>query len=491
MIVPERIVRENTLAYFKGDELATTVWMKKYALKDQSGEFVETGPLDRFETIAREICRIDAKYPSDSPLSYDVVFNLLKNGYFLPGGSALSGIGNDYTVTSLGNCFVISGSNEDSYGSILKNDQEIVQIAKRRGGIGLDISHLRPENSVVLNAAGSSTGAVSFAHRFSNSTREVAQSGRRGALMLSMHINHPDILKFISVKDDEVSVTGANLSVRVTDEFMKAVEEDEIHQLRYPINFPFVKSDHFVLNQVYKGSSGNTFINVKARDIFNKLVEVNWRRAEPGILFWDTVTKESPADGYPAYKSQSTNPCGEIPLSPYDSCRLLSVNATAFVQKAFTKDAFFQPSLFRSVARMVTRIMDNIIDLEIEKIEAIIKKIKADPESDEVKAVELHLWESVLTTTINGRRAGISIIGHGDLLAMLGLKYGSDEATKFVSEIHELFARTVYDESIELSKMRGVFPSFDVQYETADFLKRIGVDKVPRRNIALLTINSI
>lgn len=485
-IYTEEQVTENALEYFKNDTLAATIWVKKYNLKDNENNHVESDPKERFRTITQEIIRVDSKYNDSVRLDPDDVYNALRDQLFLPGGSALFGIGNKYSIVSLGNCFVISGNNQDSYGSIMKNDQEIVQIAKRRGGVGFDISHLRPSGWNVKNAAGSSSGATSFASRFSHSTREVGQAGRRGALMLSIHVNHPDVMKFITMKDNDTEVTGANVSVKLTDEFMQAVISDGMHQLRYPVTAPRLNTE-MVPGEVYN-TSGATYMSVKARDIFNRLAEVNWRRAEPGVLFWDTITQESPADQYPEYKSESTNPCGEIPLSPYDSCRLLALSLTSYVNNPFSINARFNWIKFKKAVTMVTRIMDNIIDLEIEKIEAIIAKIISDPESDDVKATELNLWANVLKTTINGRRAGISLIGHGDMFAMLGIKYGNNESVQLAELLHETHAKHTYQESIRLAKVRGEFPSFDKGLDGGDFLKRIGVDGIPRRNIALLTI---
>lgn len=483
----EAEVRENALKYFNNDELATTIWIKKYNLKNKDGIHVESGPLGRFRTIAREVMRVDAKYGKSKHYTEDMIYESLVKQEFLPGGSMIAGIGNNYSMTSLGNCFVIGGNNEDSYGSILKNDEEIVQIAKRRGGVGHDISHYRPKGTTVKNAAGSSSGATSFMNRFSNSTREVGQDGRRGALMLSMHINHLDIMDFITKKDDDTSVTGANVSVKLTDEFMRAVEIDGIHQLRYPIELPFVSDPSMVLNKIYKSKDGMRR-NMRARELFDKIVEVNWRRAEPGILFWDTIIRESPADRYPAHKTISTNPCGEIPLSPYDSCRLLSVNLTEFIINPFTPEAEFDLERFLTTIVHVTRTMDNIITLEIEKIEAIISKIITDPEAEETKVTELNLWNSVLKATIDGRRSGISLIGHGDMLAMLGMDYASDASIQFVEALHEQHALATYTESQSLAAVRGAFRAYDKGLDGGEFLTRINQQKIPRRNIALLTI---
>lgn len=485
----EEQVRKNTLKYFDNDELATTVWLKKYNLKNKENNYVESGPLDRFHTIAKEVMRIDRAYSKkhDPHYNEETIYNSLINQEFLPGGSMLAGIGNSFSMTSLGNCFVAGGNNEDSYGSILRTDEEIVQIAKRRGGVGHDLSHYRPKGTSVKNAAGSSSGATSFMNRFSQSTREVGQDGRRGALMLSMHINHLDILDFITKKDDATSVTGANVSVKLTDEFMRAVEIDGIHQLRYPVDFPFISDPLMEINKLYK-FSGSMRMNVRARDLFDKIAEVNWRRAEPGVLFWDTIINESPADRYVDFQSVSTNPCGEIPLSPYDSCRLLAINLTEFVIKPFTPESDFNLEQFLIVVKQVTRTMDNMIDLEIEKLKSIINKVKNDPETKETKATELYLWEKVLEATRKGRRAGISLIGHGDMLAMLGMNYAGEHAIEFVKELHEKHAIHTYKESQCLASSRGTFSAFDKQIDGGDFLVRINQNGVPRRNIALLTI---
>ncbi len=486
-IFNEETVRESCLKYFNGDELAATVWMNKYNLKNEQNQFVENGPLDRFRAIAKEIARIESHYPNPV-LTEDTVYKFFRDRKILPGGSALAGIGNDYSVTSLGNCFIISGNNEDSYGSILRNDQEIVQIAKRRGGVGLDISHLRPKGWPVRNAAGSSSGSVSFMPRFSHSAREVAQDGRRGALMLTIHINHPDALDFITAKDDETSVTGANISIKLTDDFMRTVEVDGIHQFRYPITAPF---NHNIVGELNKPifENGVLYFNMPARDVFNKIVEVNHRRAEPGILFWDTIKKESPTEGYPEFKTESTNPCGEIPLSPYDSCRLLSINLTAHVSNPFSSKASINVESIQHTIEYAVRIMDNIVDLEIEKLKSIITKIESDPESPETKAIELNLWKRILQSTERGRRIGISLIGHGDMFAMLGLEYDSNTALNHARFLHKLHAGLSYETSIKLASSRGAFPAFDSSRDGGEFLKRLGnYTGVPRRHIALLTI---
>jgi ribonucleoside-diphosphate reductase alpha chain len=486
-VFDEKIVKENTLKFFNNDELATTIWLKKYILKNNKEEFVESSPFERFYKIAKEVVRIDSKY-SDCSLDIDDLTQSFINNLLMPGGSIITGVDNPFSVVSLGNCFVTSGNKEDSYGSILRNDQEIVQIAKRRGGIGLDVSHLGPHGRPVKNAAGTSSGIVSFCERFSNSTREVGQEGRRGALMLSCHVNHIDIFRFVSMKDDDESVTGANVSVKVTDEFMEAVLHDDIHQLRFPVDAVLTNKYSVPLGKLYTDESGVMRMNIKARDLFNKISEVNWRRAEPGILFWDNIIKESPADAYPEFRSESTNPCGEIPLSSYDSCRLFSIPLTSYVENPFTKEAKFNIDKFIIFVKKSVRIMDAIVDLEIEKINAIIQKVKNDPESDLTKSVELNLWQNILKSTERGRRLGISLIGHGDMLAMLNLKYGSEEAISFVDKIHKLHAKTSYQESIKLAEARGSFPAFDSKVDGSDFTDRINVTGIPRRHIAILTI---
>ena len=483
-------VKESTLKFFNNDQLATVVWMKKYALKNKKGEFVELSPYDRYLAISKDIVEMDKKYDDFETLTVETVMELLLDKKFLFGGSILYGAANSFSTVSLSNCFVISGNEEDSYGSIFKNDQEIAQISKRRGGTGLDISHLRAKYFSVNNAAESSTGPVSFAERFSNTTREVAQDGRRGALMLSMHVNHLDILDFITMKDNDTKVTGANVSVRITDEFMKAVISDGVHQLRYPVDSPTIYAikEDTLLNHMYHTAYDASYMNVKARDVFNKLVEVNHRRAEPGALFWDTIIRESPADCYAEFKTESTNPCGELPLSPYDSCRLTSINLTAHVLNPFTSRAKFDMHSFKRTVKIVTRIMDNIVDLEIDKVKSIIEKISNDPESEQTKAIELVLWNKVLNAAIQGRRLGISIIGHADMLAMLSMQYGDTDSNLFLGNVHRNFATFAYNESARLAEVRGNFPAFIAALDKNSFLNRIKCSGIPRRNIALLTI---
>ncbi len=490
----EKVVKENTLKFFNNDELATTVWLKKYALRNENNEFVEKDPKARFLAISKDIVRMDEKYNNKIPLTVEMIMKLLLDKKFLFGGSILFGAANPYSTVSLSNCFVISGNSEDSYGSIFRTDEEIAQISKRRGGTGLDISHLRPKYSIVNNAAKTSTGPISFAERFSNTTREVAQDGRRGALMLTMHVNHPDILEFITMKDNDDKITGANVSIKITDEFMQAVKGGFIHQLRFPVDIPTVIGMDPLsnpLNTIIESTDGIR-INVRARDIFDKLVEVNHKRAEPGLLFWDHIIRDSPADKYKGFQSISTNPCGELPLSAYDSCRLTSINLTSFVSNPFTKHAKIAISDLLEVTEMVTRIMDNIVDLEIEKIEKIIEKINTDPEDLHTKNTELNLWTKILIAAKNGRRLGISLIGHGDFLAMLGNKYGSTKSNDLLSTLHKAVIKRIYHKSIDLAKSRGAFPTFKDRIYQGSFFSKIAdfmeEFNEPRRNISVSTI---
>ncbi len=486
----------NALKYFKGDELAAHVWVNKYALKNEEELIVEASPEERFIAIAMDLNRINKKYGEAD--EFDLFVKSLIKGTILPGGSGLYGIANPYSTVSLGNCFVTSGNNEDSIGSIWKQDQEAAQIYKRRGGNGTDISHLRPSGTLVSNAAGSTTGPISFADQFSATVRRIGQNGRRGALMLSMHINHPNVLQFIQAKNNGTAITGANVSVKLTDDFMSAVKNDGCYLQRFPVTAPEISSMELVENEVYKTPEGVQYIKVRARTIFDELVRVNWESAEPGALFWDKIISESPSDCYPNFPTHSTNPCGELPLSPYDSCRLLSVNLTQHVVNPFTKKAYFDVTKFKNTVSTATRMMDNIIDLEIEKIQGIIDKILEDPESSDTKKVELELWRKVLENTNRGRRAGISIIGHGDFLAMLGMPYGDVESSNFIEDIHQKFALYVYHESVNLAESRGSFIDFNPDLEVDNpFLNRLyAVDptlyermfKFGRRNIALLTI---
>mgnify|MGYP000850296907 CR=1 FL=1 len=470
--------------YFKGDELAAKVWMTKYALKNSDGEVFELTPDDMHHRIAGEIARIDQKYPN--PMTEHELFEVLRDfRYIIPQGSPMAGIGNNFQVSSLSNCFVIGDDKpSDSYGGVMKIDQEQVQLMKRRGGVGHDLSHIRPAGSPVKNSALTSTGIVPFMQRYSNSTREVAQDGRRGALMLTVSIKHPDAEDFINAKMESGKVTGANVSVKIDDEFMRCVKEDKPYVQKFPLN-----SDNPVVTK-----------NINARELWNKIIHNAWKSAEPGILFWDTVIRESVPDSYAdkGFTTVSTNPCGEIPLCPYDSCRLLAINLYSYVDNPFTENAAFNFDLFKKHAHIAQRMMDNIIDLEIEKVDGILNKIKSDPESDETKLTERNLWERIREKTLQGRRTGIGITAEGDMLAALGLRYGSQEANDFAVEVHKTLAVEVYRSSVNLARERGCFPVFNYEKEKNNpFIQRIaGVDptvieemkKYGRRNIALLTI---
>jgi len=477
-------VFEATKEYFQGDMLATTVWVNKYALKDSQGKIYERTPDDMHRRIAREVARIENKYPN--PLSEDEVFELIRYfKYIVPQGSPMTGIGNEFQIASLSNCFVIGQEgNADSYGGILKIDQEQVQLMKRRGGVGHDLSHIRPKGSPVLNSALSSTGIAPFMERYSNSTREVAQDGRRGALMLSISVRHPDAENFIDAKMEKGKVTGANVSVRIDDEFMQAVIDNRPYIQKYPIN-----------------SDKPTYVKqIDARNLWNKIIHNAWKSAEPGVLFWDTIIHESVADCYSdlGFRTVSTNPCGEIPLCPYDSCRLLAINLYSYVENPFTANARFNFPLFREHVKMAQRIMDDIIDLEQEKIDAILAKIKSDPEDEELKRTERLLWEKIRTRTGEGRRTGIGITGEGDMLAALGLRYGSDNAVDFSVEVHKTVALEAYRSSTYMAKERGAFEVYDsVREKNNPFILRLKKEdeklyqdmvKFGRRNISLLTI---
>ena len=476
---------EASRDYFKGDELAARVWVNKYALKDSYGNIYEKTPEDMHHRIAREIARIEQRYPNG--MTEDQVFDLIKDfNHILPQGSPMAGIGNEYQVGSLSNCFVIGlDSAPDSYGGIIKIDEEQVQLMKRRGGVGHDLSHIRPKGSPVKNSALTSTGLVPFMERYSNSTREVAQDGRRGALMLSVSISHPDSEAFIDAKMTEGKVTGANVSVRINDAFMQAAEKGEKYVQRYPID-----------------GEGEPLVTreIDASALWRKIVHNAWKSAEPGVLFWDTITRESVADCYAdlGFKTISTNPCGEIPLCPYDSCRLIAINLYSYVLNPFTDEARFDFDTFRSHVAAAQRIMDDIIDLEMEKIEKIIAKIEADPETDEVKQTERNLWNKIRTKTLKGRRTGVGTTGEGDMLAALGLRYGTEEATSFSVEVHKALALAAYRSSVEMAKERGAFEVFDAQREANNpYIGRIreadpqlyeDMVKYGRRNIACLTI---
>ncbi|WOD42303.1 adenosylcobalamin-dependent ribonucleoside-diphosphate reductase [Hwangdonia lutea] len=472
------------LKYFKNDDLAARVWLNKYALKDSEGNIYELTPNDMHRRIAKEIARVETKYAN--PLSEDDIFNLIKDfKYIVPQGSPMAGIGNPFQIASLSNCFVIGNSGDsDSYGGIMKIDQEQVQLMKRRGGVGHDLSHIRPKGSGVKNSALTSTGIVPFMERYSNSTREVAQDGRRGALMLSVSINHPDSEDFINAKLEQGKVTGANVSVRIDDQFMKAVKNGTEYTQKYPIF-----SDN---PKVAK--------TIEANSLWKKIVHNAWKSAEPGILFWDTIINESVPDCYAdlGYKTVSTNPCGEIPLCPYDSCRLLAINLFSYVENPFTKEASFNFDLFKKHVAFAQRIMDDIIDLELEKIDNILKKIDADPELDEVKSIERNLWINIKRKAEEGRRTGVGITAEGDMLAALGIKYGSEDGNAFSLEVHKTIAIEAYRASVHLAKDRGVFAIFDAEREKNNpFIQRLKeadsklyyeMLEYGRRNIALLTI---
>lgn len=475
---------EASLAYFKGDELAARVWVNKYAMKDSFGNIYECSPEDMHWRLANEIARIENKY--QNPVSAQEIFELLDHfRYIVPAGSPMTGIGNGFQIASLSNCFVIGVDGDaDSYGAILKEDEEQVQLMKRRGGVGHDLSAIRPKGSPVKNSALTSTGLVPFMERFSNSTREVAQDGRRGALMLSVSIKHPDAEAFIDAKMTEGKVTGANVSVRIDDAFMQAAIEGNSYTQKYPIDSenPLVKKE------------------IEASVLWRKIVHNAWGSAEPGVLFWDTIIRESLPDCYAdlGFRTISTNPCGEIPLCPYDSCRLLCLNLYSYVQNPFTPEASFDFDLFRRHVQLAQRLMDDIIDLEIEKIELIQEKINTDPQSEEVKATEKHLWEKIIDKSTAGRRTGVGITAEGDMLAAMGLRYGTQEATDFAVEVQKVLALNAYRSSVTMAKERGAFRIFDAEREKNNpFMLRLkeadeqlyaDMVKYGRRNIACLTI---
>lgn len=470
--------------YFKGDELAAKVWVNKYALKDSKGNLYELTPDDMHLRLAEELYRIESKY--ENPLAKEEIYELIKDfKYIVPQGGPMSGIGNNEQIASLSNCFVVGNEGlADSYGAIMKTDQEQVQLMKRRGGVGHDLSDIRPTGSQVLNSALTSTGVVPFMERFSNSTREVAQDGRRGALMLSVSIKHPDTEKFVDAKMESGKVTGANVSVKIDDEFMRSVKNNQNYTQQYPI-----ESEKPKFKQ-----------EINSTDLWKKIVHNAWKSAEPGILFWDTITRESVADSYAdlGYKTVSTNPCGEIPLCPYDSCRLLAINLYGYVEKPFTKDAKFNFEKFKKHSQYAQRLMDDIIDLELEKIDKILSKIKNDPEDEEIKTVERKLWEKIRKKAQEGRRTGIGITAEGDMLAALGLVYGSDNAVDFSEEIHKTLAVEAYRGSVITAKERGAFEIYDPDREKNNpFINRLknenaelynDMTKYGRRNISLLTI---
>lgn len=473
-----------SLEYFGGDELAARVWVSKYALKNSNGDIFELTPEAMHHRIAAEIARIEKKYPN--PVSEDEIFFYLKDfKYIVPQGSPMSGIGNHYQVGSLSNCFVIGlDGNPDSYGGVIRIDEEQVQLMKRRGGVGHDLSHIRPAGSPVKNSALTSTGLVPFMERYSNSTREVAQGGRRGALMLTVSIKHPDSEAFIDAKLDQGKITGANVSVRITDEFMNAAINNEKFTQCFPIDCQSPLVAH----------------EIEASKLWTKIIHNAWKSAEPGVLFWDTIIRESVPDCYAdlGFKTISTNPCGEIPLCPYDSCRLLAINLYSYVVNPFTPDAYFDFDLFKVHVAKAQRIMDDIIDLEKEKIDTIIQKIDSDPEPEEVKSTERHLWEKIRTKTLKGRRTGVGTTAEGDMLAALGFKYGTPEATDFSVSVHKTLCLAAYKSSVDMAQERGAFEIFDADREKNNpFINRIKeadpelydkMKKYGRRNIACLTI---
>ena len=473
-----------SLDYFKGDELAAKVWVSKYALKDSRGLIYEKSPADMHWRLAKEIARIEKKYPN--PLTEQELFDLFDRfTYIIPQGSPMTGIGNDYQVASLSNCFVIGmDGNADSYGAIIHVDEEQVQLMKRRGGVGHDLSHIRPKGSPVKNSALTSTGLVPFMERYSNSTREVAQDGRRGALMLSVSIKHPDSEDFIDAKMEQGKVTGANISVKIDDDFMRAVSEGGEYIQQFPIDSDRPK---------YKKA-------IEAKELWDKIIHNAWQSAEPGVLFWDTITRESVADCYAdlGFKTVSTNPCGEIPLCTYDSCRLLAINLYSYVVNPFKKDAYFDFDLLGKHVQLAQRIMDDIIDLELEKIDKILEKIEADPETEEVKFTEQNLWKKIKHKTSLGRRTGVGITAEGDMLAAMGIRYGSDKGNAFSEKVHREIAINAYISSVKMAKERGAFGLFDAEREKNNpFIQRLkdadsqmyeDMVKYGRRNIACLTI---
>ncbi|MDR3296611.1 MAG: adenosylcobalamin-dependent ribonucleoside-diphosphate reductase, partial [Prevotellaceae bacterium] len=472
------------IAYFDGDELAGTVWVSKYAVKDSFGHVYEHTPADMHHRIAREVERIEKKYAN--PMSADEVFALLDNfRYIIPQGGPMTGIGNSYQIASLSNCFVI-GNNPpaDSYGGIFRIDEEQVQLMKRRGGVGHDLSHIRPGGTPVLNSALNSTGLVPFMERYSNSTREVAMDGRRGALMLSVSIKHPDAERFIDAKMESGKVTGANVSVKIDSEFMECVRSGKPYMQQYPID----------------AAEPTTRTEIDARKLWNKIIHNAWKSAEPGVLFWDTIVQQSVPDCYAdlGFRTVSTNPCGEIPLCPYDSCRLVAINLYSYVENPFTPQAQFNDSLYREHVRKAMRIMDDVIDLELEKIDAIMLKVESDPEPEDIKSVERSLWKKIREKAIMGRRTGLGITAEGDMLAAMGLCYGSDEATKFAVEKQKMLAVEAYRASVEMAKERGAFKIYDARREEhnpmiarlreADPALYEEMCQHGRRNIAMLTI---
>lgn len=470
--------------YFAGDELAATVWVSKYALKDSYGHIYESNPEQMHHRLSAELERIEQKYPN--PMSKEEIFSLLDHfRYIIPQGGPMTGIGNNLQIASLSNCFVIGNNKHaDSYGGIFRMDEEQVQLMKRRGGVGHDLSELRPTGTPVLNSALTSTGIVPFMERYSNSTREVAQDGRRGALMLSLSIKHPDAEKFIDAKTQSGKVTGANVSIKIDDEFMRAAAEGRTYRQQFPIN----------------SSEPKITADIDAKKLWEKIIHNAWQSAEPGVLFWDTIIRESVPDCYAdlGFTTVSTNPCGEIPLCPYDSCRLLALNLLSYVDNPFTKDAKFNFELFRTHVAKAMRMMDDIIDLELEKVEQIINKVASDPEEEDIRKVEYELWKKIKEMALKGRRTGLGITAEGDMLAALGLRYGSDEAIDFAVSVHRTLAVEAYRASVKMAEERGAFPIYDTEREKGNpMIERIKeadpelyaqMEKHGRRNIAMLTI---
>lgn len=483
-IYTKKEIFEEVVAYFDGDELAAGVWIDKYSLKNENGELLERNPDDMHRRLAKEFARIEKRY--SNPMDEELIYSLFKKfSYIIPQGSPMAGIGNNYQIASLSNCFVIGNdARSDSYGGIMKMDEEQVQLMKRRGGVGHDLSHIRPSGSQVKNCAISSTGVVPFMERYSNSTREVAQDGRRGALMLSISIKHPDSEHFIDAKMTPGRITGANVSVKIDHDFMKAVKNGTPYTQKYPIESKNPKFSK----------------DIDARQLWNKIIHNAWKSAEPGILFWDTISQEAIPDCYTdeGFKTVSTNPCGEIPLCPYDSCRLIALNLYSYVKNPFTEDATFDMPLFKQHVQYAQRLMDDIIDLEIEKIEQIINKVHSDPETEDVKRVEIDLWNKIKKQTLKGRRTGLGITAEGDMLAALNIRYGSDHGNAFSAEVHKQLALAAYRSSVTLAKERGAFPVYSCTKEAHNpFILRLkeadeklfdDMVRFGRRNIALLTI---
>ena len=483
-IYTQKEAEQASVSYFGGDELAARVWSTKYALKDSFGNLYELTPDDMHHRLASEIARVENRYAN--PMSETELFELLRDfKYIVPAGSPMTGIGNDFQVASLSNCFVIGqDGSADSYGAIIQIDEEQVQLMKRRGGVGHDLSHIRPHGSPVKNSALTSTGLVPFMERYSNSTREVAQDGRRGALMLSVSIKHPDSEAFIDAKMEQGKVTGANVSVKVHDDFMQAAINKQMYQQQYPID----------------AEEPSFSKEIDAHKLWKKIIHNAWKSAEPGVLFWDTITRESVPDCYAdlGYKTVSTNPCGEIPLCPYDSCRLLAVNLYSYVKNPFTAEAEFDFELFKKHVAVAQRMMDDIIDLEVEKIEKILAKVGSDPEAETIKRTERELWEKILAKTTQGRRTGVGTTAEGDMLAAMGLRYGTPEATAFSVEVHKTLALAAYRSSVMMAKERGAFKVYDAKREENNpYIQRIKeadpelyelMTQYGRRNIACLTI---